>query len=177
MPSRRHRVAMLSSPRKPSTTMRIFSSAENRRRVFRRMSLTIFSADASAPLARESLLALLRKCLLLQKPKWSSMRRPASCWASSPWLDCRPHGTAFRGLAFSSHLNHSAGSDSDDVQRQTPGLKNLEQRGKCVLQSSPMEGDSSPSSGIREDAFWEFPGGGLLWCPIETLVSISHNCV
>src|SRR5208337_2418039 len=29
---------------------------------------------------------------------------PASCWASSPFLDCRPHGTALRRLAFSSHL-------------------------------------------------------------------------
>ena len=37
---------MLSSPRKPSITIRIFSSAENRRRVFRRMSRTVFSADS-----------------------------------------------------------------------------------------------------------------------------------
>ena len=42
--SRRHSSAMLSSPRRPSKTMRIFSSAENRRRVARRMSLTTFSA-------------------------------------------------------------------------------------------------------------------------------------
>src|SRR5688500_16859269 len=34
---------MLSSPRSPSSTIRIFSSAENRRRVFRRMSCTTFS--------------------------------------------------------------------------------------------------------------------------------------
>jgi len=37
---------MLSSPRKPSILIRIFSSAENRRRVFRRMSRTAFSADS-----------------------------------------------------------------------------------------------------------------------------------
>ncbi len=46
MPSRRHSEAMLSSPRKPSITIRIFSSAENRRRVLRRMPRTAFSADA-----------------------------------------------------------------------------------------------------------------------------------
>src|SRR5262245_66425261 len=37
---------MLSSPRRPSSTMRIFSSAENFRRVMRRMSFTIFSAGS-----------------------------------------------------------------------------------------------------------------------------------
>jgi hypothetical protein len=38
--------AMLSSPRDPSITIRIFSSAENRRRVFLRISRTAFSADS-----------------------------------------------------------------------------------------------------------------------------------
>ncbi len=38
--------AMLSSPRSPSITIRIFSWAENRRRVLRRISRTAFSADA-----------------------------------------------------------------------------------------------------------------------------------
>ena len=46
MPSRRHSEAMLSSPRRPSITIRIFSSAEKHRRVFRRMSRTAYSADA-----------------------------------------------------------------------------------------------------------------------------------
>src|ERR1700732_4961901 len=45
-PSRRHSSAMLSSPRRPSRTMRIFSSAENCRRVARRMSFTTFSAGS-----------------------------------------------------------------------------------------------------------------------------------
>src|SRR5471030_3269321 len=44
MPSRRHSSAMLSSPRSPSRTMRIFSSAEKCRRVARRMSLIASSA-------------------------------------------------------------------------------------------------------------------------------------
>src|SRR3954453_9372900 len=44
MPSRRHSSAMLASPRRPSSTMRIFSSAENCRRVARRMSFTTASA-------------------------------------------------------------------------------------------------------------------------------------
>src|SRR3954452_363804 len=48
MPSRRHNSAMLSSPRKPSSTMRILSSAEKGRRVARRMSLTMVSAGALA---------------------------------------------------------------------------------------------------------------------------------
>ena len=44
MPSLRQSSAMLSSPRRPSTTMRIFSSAEKCRLVARRMSLTASSA-------------------------------------------------------------------------------------------------------------------------------------
>src|SRR3954469_16202260 len=48
MPSRRHNSAMLSSPRKPSSTMRILSSAEKWRRVARRMSLTRVSAGGFA---------------------------------------------------------------------------------------------------------------------------------
>src|SRR6476661_6367954 len=39
MPSRRHNSAMLCSPRRPSSTMRIFSSAEYCLRVARRISL------------------------------------------------------------------------------------------------------------------------------------------
>ena len=48
MPARRHNSAMLSSPRTPSSTMRIFSSAENWRRVARRISLRAASAGALA---------------------------------------------------------------------------------------------------------------------------------
>src|SRR5882762_8346972 len=44
MPSRRHGSAMLSSPRSPSSTTRIFSSAQKCRRVARRMSLIASSA-------------------------------------------------------------------------------------------------------------------------------------
>src|SRR5277367_6616733 len=44
MPSRRHSSAMLSSPRSPSSTTRIFSSAEKCRRVAHRMSLIASSA-------------------------------------------------------------------------------------------------------------------------------------
>ena len=43
-PSRRHSSAMVSSPRNPSSTTRIFSSAEKCRRVARRMSLIASSA-------------------------------------------------------------------------------------------------------------------------------------
>src|SRR5688572_6231066 len=46
MPSLRHSSAMLSSPRSPSSTMRILSSAEKWRRVCRRMSFTTRSAGA-----------------------------------------------------------------------------------------------------------------------------------
>src|SRR5262245_1109102 len=49
---------MLSSPRRPSSTMRIFSSAENFRRVMRRMSFTIFSAGSFTGPKRPSCLAL-----------------------------------------------------------------------------------------------------------------------
>jgi hypothetical protein len=48
MLSRRHSSAMLSSPRKPCSTMRIYSSAENGRRGARRMSLTTCSAGSLA---------------------------------------------------------------------------------------------------------------------------------
>ena len=46
MPSRRHKAEMLSSPRRPDTTIRIFSVAENRRRVARRISRTALSAGS-----------------------------------------------------------------------------------------------------------------------------------
>src|SRR5690606_22093386 len=46
MPSRRHSAAIDSSPRRPSSTMRIFSSAEYCLRVARRMSLMTCSAGA-----------------------------------------------------------------------------------------------------------------------------------
>src|SRR6516162_7931607 len=46
MPSRRHGSATLASPRRPSRTMQILSSAEKCRRVARRMSLTTRSAGA-----------------------------------------------------------------------------------------------------------------------------------
>ena len=44
MPSRRHSSAIVSSPRNPSSTMRIFSSAEYCLRVARRMSLIALAA-------------------------------------------------------------------------------------------------------------------------------------
>src|SRR6478735_7965348 len=53
MPSRRHNSAMLDSPRKPSSTMRIFSSDECRLRVARRMFFTIRSAELAALVAAE----------------------------------------------------------------------------------------------------------------------------
>src|SRR5580692_13018122 len=46
MPSRRQSSEMFSSPRSPSSTMRIFSSAEYCRRVRRRMSFSTCSAGA-----------------------------------------------------------------------------------------------------------------------------------
>ena len=48
MPSLRQNSAMLSSRRRPSRTMRIFSSAEKCRLVARRMSLTVSSALCGA---------------------------------------------------------------------------------------------------------------------------------
>ena len=48
IPSRRHSAAMLSSPRSPSSTMRIFSSAEYCLRVRRHMSRTAFSGSGEA---------------------------------------------------------------------------------------------------------------------------------
>ena len=44
IPSRRHSSGMLSSPRRPDTTIRIFSSAEYYLRVLRRISRTVRSA-------------------------------------------------------------------------------------------------------------------------------------
>src|SRR6187401_2159540 len=50
MPSRRQSSAMLSSPRRPSSTTRIFSSAEECRRIARRISFTTWSAGDLAGL-------------------------------------------------------------------------------------------------------------------------------
>jgi hypothetical protein len=46
MPSWRHKAAMLSSPRRPDKTIRIFYSAEYRLRVLRRMSRMACSAGS-----------------------------------------------------------------------------------------------------------------------------------
>src|SRR3954467_1815207 len=46
MPSRRHNAAIDSSPRRPSSTMRIFSSAPYCLRVARRMSFATCTAEA-----------------------------------------------------------------------------------------------------------------------------------
>src|ERR1700719_1994354 len=48
MPSLRHSSAMLSSPRRPAITIRIFSSVEYCRRVARRISRTRFSAASES---------------------------------------------------------------------------------------------------------------------------------
>src|SRR5271167_4675113 len=61
MPSRRHSSAMLCSPRKPSSTVRIFSSAEYCFRVARRMSFTTCSDDT---------LVVSDLCLICASP-WS----------------------------------------------------------------------------------------------------------
>jgi len=66
--------AMLSSPRRPSSTMRIFSSAEKCRRVARRMSLTVSSALCGACLSLCLIVSLLgvtmsRKLSLTQTPQ------------------------------------------------------------------------------------------------------------
>ena len=49
IPSRRHNSEIEHSPRRPSSTMRIFSSAENFRRVLRLISFTCLSADPFGP--------------------------------------------------------------------------------------------------------------------------------
>ena len=48
MPSQLYNSTMLSSPRRPLSTMRILSSAENLRRVALRISRTIFSTLCGA---------------------------------------------------------------------------------------------------------------------------------
>ena len=49
MPFRRHSSEMFSSPRNPSSTIQIFSSAEYCRRIRRRMSFSTCSADYDEP--------------------------------------------------------------------------------------------------------------------------------
>src|SRR5436190_2078801 len=71
MPSRRHSSAMLSSPRKPDSTMRIFSSAVNCRRVARRISFTTCSAGFLTgpdfcPIFAPSMATMGQKSSLLQ---------------------------------------------------------------------------------------------------------------
>ena len=80
MPSRRHNEAMLSSPLRPSITIRIFSSAENRRRVFRRMSRTAFSADSLARFAARIVPSNLSESYQVPRPLRAGPapgRRPA----------------------------------------------------------------------------------------------------
>ena len=73
MPSLRQSSAMLSSPRRPSSTMRILSSAENWHLVALRMSLTVFSALSGAGTSR---------CLSVLPPRGDEPE-PVSCAISS----------------------------------------------------------------------------------------------
>src|SRR5512139_3772027 len=83
---------MLSSPRSPSRTIRILSSAENRRRVFRRMSLMLFSADASlaiflsfrGPEVSLKLLAVLVQLALIPH---KCSKRQGTRLVRRPWCD------------------------------------------------------------------------------------------
>ena len=78
MPSRRHSSAMLCSPRRPSSTIRIFSAAEYCLRVARRMSFTIRSDDgfkiARATAAAEE----------VEKPELLRLAIPALVYGTYP---------------------------------------------------------------------------------------------
>ena len=72
MPSLRHSSAMPSSPRSPSSTILILSSAEKWRRVCRRMSFTTRSAGAfAADLFKEDWGLHLRSFVTTTKPQSS----------------------------------------------------------------------------------------------------------
>jgi hypothetical protein len=96
-PSFPHSVAMLSSPRKPSSTIRIFSSTENRRRVFRRISWTTFFWRCF--LAHGLPPPPGRKCLLFLGSHWVKLGESAH----SPRLQevCSPrHAVVIENLAY-----------------------------------------------------------------------------
>src|SRR5258708_37614013 len=75
MPSLRHSSAMLSSPRRPATTIRIFSSAEYCRRVSRRISRTRFSASSDSVSAFDLISA---PCAVKMSPILSLPQSPHS---------------------------------------------------------------------------------------------------
>src|SRR6188768_3015484 len=86
MPSLRQSSAMLTSPRRPSSTMRIFSSAEWCQRVFLRMSRTVFSA-----LSGMRLLA----CLIVA-PRWGYDEPKILSYAISPFCPTSADGLHVR---------------------------------------------------------------------------------
>src|SRR5260221_4920108 len=75
MPSLRHSSAMLSSPRRPATTIRISSSAEYCRRVARRISRTRFSASSDSVSAFDLISA---PCAVKMSPILSLPQSPHS---------------------------------------------------------------------------------------------------
>jgi hypothetical protein len=88
-PSFRHSSAMLSSPRRLSSTMRILSSAEKCRRVARRMSFTTRSAGAFAgDFFKEGWVFILWDGRLLQsgqeecRNNWAEELIICTCWRS-----------------------------------------------------------------------------------------------
>src|SRR5262245_18864777 len=82
---------MLSSPRSPSRTMRIFSSAENFRRVMRRISFTTFSAGSfTGPDFR--LIFAPRKATMSQKSSFlQSVQSVSQALTSDSRAYCRRH--------------------------------------------------------------------------------------
>jgi hypothetical protein len=122
MPSRRQSSAMLSSPRSPSSTLRIFSSAEKCRRVARRMSLTASSAGCfSGP----DFCLIFAPCgyddpEILPPENRALAQRPR--WRTSGWLEAGEEG----GPRFRARLSESLASAPQIARRsarsRTPSL-------------------------------------------------------
>ena len=136
MPSRRHSSAMLSSPRKPDKTMRIFSSAENCRRVARRICFTTCSAGSFGgpdfcPSFAPSIgydgpeilpITISRFCLIaadagqpclavLQRPQRDDRRNDKAVHLDVERIERPPtkagsHRTALLGIQFAKPANH-----------------------------------------------------------------------
>ena len=113
MPSRRHSSAMLYSPRSPSRTTRIFSSAEWCFRVARRMFFTIYSGVARVS---DFAVADLRFCHICASPK--SYGEPGLLPSSSHPI-CLRSAAVGHGIRYAFRLDPATAYSPVQIARHT----------------------------------------------------------
>ena len=169
MPSRRHKTAMLSSPRSPDTTIRIFSSAVYCLRVLRRISRTVLSAGSFllidfclifVPFGHYDEPEILRYAITSIYPKGADVRQTPRPSPSSRWraakrkpLQSAPMKSAGVSIRHSGHMSWQQRPLVRRVSIFTPGA-----RMRFIGISRPIHSISSNEK-VASSAMRAWPSG------------------